>query len=416
MSYFSTLLRNPFTILGSMGIGILLGIFQKDLSLQFSFLGTLYLTVLQMSVIPLVFVLVTVGVSNLASLRKEGHSLSQFIYFSFIGLLFISSVGIITSRLFRPGEFSSPEVYEKIMRMQGVDLSRVISVTEPIEPGLTSNIKNFILQLFPENVFHAFAEGKTLQLVVFAVIFGAALGLLPKTNYQRFKEILEAAQQSLQKIITMVIFLFPIGIIFIMSAQIAQLSFEIISVLMQLIFFSLIGFAFLYLLAAFVIWKSSGLGFWHSQYATSNPVILALTTRNTLVSLPSTIESLVQNFKYSRENVEFSLPLGISLLRFGNILYFSFLAVLIAQLYNVPLGPFQYFFILLGSIVAGIATAGTSGVASLGLLAIVAEPLGLPISAALVFLILIDPIIDPFRTLTTLYCNAALVSYLNRKK
>lgn len=409
-------LRHPLTILGAIVGGVLLGLYQKEFSMEFSFIGTLYMTVLQMSVIPLVFVLVTTGVSNLFSMKEETRSSFRFIRVSCLSLLLVSGIGILAAWAFKPGEYSTPEVYERIMNIKEVDLSRVIALTDPIEPVLTDTVKNFVLQLFPENIFHAFSEGKTLQLVVFALIFGTALGLLPKKNGEKFKDILRVTQLAFQKIIAFVISLFPIGIIFITSSQISHLSFDIVSLLLRFIFFSLAGFGLLFVASSLILWKSSGTSFWKSLYAMNEPIILSLTTRNTLISMPSAIESLVKGLHFDRKRIEFSLPLSISFLRFGNILYFSFLTIMIMQLYQVPAGLFEYSFTLVGAIIAGIATAGTSGIATLGLLGIVVEPLGLPVGAALIFLTLIDPLIDPFRTLVGLHTNAALVSYLDRKK
>jgi len=109
------------------------------------------------------------------------------------------------------------------------------------------------------------------------------------------------------------------------------------------------------------------------------------------------------------------LPLGITVGRFGNVLFFSLAAVFVAQLYELPLGPSECTSILLCGALAGMATSGASGAVTLAMIMIVLEPLRLPWEAVLALFIAIDPIVDPMRTLLIVYPSCAFTAMLSER-
>ena len=103
--------------------------------------------------------------------------------------------------------------------------------------------------------------------------------------------------------------------------------------------------------------------------------------------------------------------------RYGTILTFSFAIIFVAQLYNIPLTMQGYMIVLVGSAIAGVTTTGAASISALSMMSIVFEPLGLPFGAALVLFVAVDPIIDPFRSLLTMYMNVGVTSLVvNREK
>ena len=130
------------------------------------------------------------------------------------------------------------------------------------------------------------------------------------------------------------------------------------------------------------------------------PLLLAFTTQTSLACLPSAIDSLTNGLRFESKSTNLVLPLAITLCRFGPIAYFAIATIFVSSLYQSPLGFGDILILIAGSIFAGMATSGLSGVLTLTMLSIVLSPLGLPIDAVLVLLIAIDPLINPFRTLT----------------
>ena len=84
--------------------------------------------------------------------------------------------------------------------------------------------------------------------------------------------------------------------------------------------------------------------------------------------------------------------------------------IFVAQLYGIELGAAEYISIFIGSFLAGLASAGTTGILTITLLSLVFAPLGLPLEAALVLFITIDPLVDILRTVAIVYPNCAAVA------
>jgi hypothetical protein len=124
-----------------------------------------------------------------------------------------------------------------------------------------------------------------------------------------------------------------------------------------------------------------------------------------MATLPSAITCLDDKMSFDKTTVNLTLPLGMTLGRFGNVFYFAVAVFFVVQIYGMELAAAQYATIFLGVIFAGTATAGASGIVTLSVIGIVLSPLNLPIEAVLVIFMAIDPIIDPFRTLLLVYGN-----------
>jgi hypothetical protein len=130
-----------------------------------------------------------------------------------------------------------------------------------------------------------------------------------------------------------------------------------------------------------------------------------------MATLPSAINCM-EDMKFNSPFVNLTLPLGITLVRFGNIFYFALAVFFIGQTQNILFEPIHYLVILIGVIFTGTATAGTSGFVTFSILSLVLNQLNIPIGTALVIFMVIEPIIDPFRNLLIVYVNMAATSLI----
>jgi proton glutamate symport protein len=112
--------------------------------------------------------------------------------------------------------------------------------------------------------------------------------------------------------------------------------------------------------------------------------------------------------KFERQAINVVVPLAVTVGRFGQVLYFALASLFIAQLYKADLGVGGLSIVVIGSIFAGIASSGATGIATLATMGVVLQPLGLPLDAVLVLFFAVDPIMDPFRTLCTLHTSIAV--------
>ena len=127
------------------------------------------------------------------------------------------------------------------------------------------------------------------------------------------------------------------------------------------------------------------------------------------------LNTMQKELGYDKENVDLLVPLTFSLCRIGPTVYFALATIFVAQLYEVDLGVSELLIVVLGSVLAGVATAGSSGIALLSMLAIVLAPLGLPFEAVIILFIVIDPIVAPFRVFTIVVSACAVTAMIMPK-
>jgi proton glutamate symport protein len=168
------------------------------------------------------------------------------------------------------------------------------------------------------------------------------------------------------------------------------------------------------IVAIAVIAWASGSGLIRAAQAIREPLLLAMATRSSITCIPSAMTALTRDLGYDTTRVQLLLPLGITLFRFGPVLYYAFTTIFVSQLYGISISPVGYVLVLAGAILTGLASAGTTGVLTISLLGVIFQPLGLPLEAALALLVTVDPVIDIFRTASIVVPNLAAVAVIYR--
>lgn len=399
--------KNPMTILLSVILGILVGIFLPQFGKSLTPYGTLYLSALQMTIIPYMVCIVSISIAHLLSAKKIVTSLKKIVWTFVLIAVVISVLGICIAIIMRPGQVS-----EGGFSGDNLVITREIhSLDEPIESSKSEEMMKFILDSLPKNIFFSLAEGRVLQIVIFTIIFGAALGFSPQGRRDILLPIFQGLQGIFEIIIQQVIKLLPLGIFFLFSSQVALLDIENFKVLTVFLGTTILSMLIMLLLASVIIWWRSGLPYWRSFLLMRVPLFIAASTSNSVVCMPAAIGAL--STRFNQDIIKLVVPIGISICRYGNIAYFSIIPIFVAQVYHVPLSFSDYGIIILGSVFAGITTTGASGIATLPMLGIILDPMGLPISAIMVLLIAVDPFVDVLRTLLTVYVNSAAAALVS---
>jgi len=410
------IIKSPYMIFAGLVIGFYIGIFHKSTGKILEPFGQIYLSALQMSIIPLVFVSVSTSITNLLTAHQAPAFLKHMLKVFIPMLILASFIGMIFAMVMKPGEnIGHMEDFNRIMNSSGI-MARVITVSEPIELDNAKGLLNFLKEAVPSNIFAAISDGKILQLIIFTVFFSVALGYVKEDHRQIVLNLFNVLMSVFQIIIAAVVKLLPLGVCFLVAGQLSNISAEVIYVMMKFVIMSCATLLFFFFLASIFMWRNSGVSYLKSISMMRDPIFVSLTTNSSIAAMPAAISSLVENFKFEKSVTNLIMPLGIVTCRYGSIIYFSFATIFIAQLYNLPLDIYGYFIILLGAIVGGLTTSGATGIVTLSMMNIVLEPLGLPFGAVLVLFIAIDPIIDPFRTLLIVYVNSAATALIAKRE
>lgn len=406
-------LRSPWIIAVSVLLGIYLGTCQPKFAVTIAPFGTFYLGLLKMCVLPILLSAITGSIGRLMMTSNASQSIRRILIVFPLALLLVSTTAVIIASIAGPGR-NLPEAMLKtlgaLINQSGIDLE--ISLNGPVAQSETFDINQFVLNLVPDNIFSALSEGQTLKVLVFAIIFGVALGFVQEPVTERLFEILESVYKSFNKLICWLTFLLPFGLCSLLAAQLSQLGIDVLLSMINFVIVVIFTFVFIYCLCTLIIWKQTKFSLAHVLSALREPTILALATSSSLACIPSAIASLSETLKFDRETIQLVTPLSITICRFGSVTYFALSTLFVAQLYHKELSTVHLGIIIVVSILAGMATSGATGVITLTMLDIVLSPLKLPLEAVLVLFIAIDPIMDPFRTLCIVQTGMATTAVI----
>jgi Na+/H+-dicarboxylate symporter len=406
-----SILRNPWTILGSALLAMYLGVSQPDFAKSLAPFGNIYLSLLKMCVLPLLISAITMSIGRLMISHDAVRYIKRLLVVFPIGMFIVAIVGLVTATILGPGRSLSSATLQKLgvlINKEGVDL--VISLSGPPSvpkepPGLLS----FIASMIPSNIFGSLSDGETLKVVFFSIVFGATLGIVnsKSSNPLQVFSTFDAIYKAFNKLIGWLTLLLPFGLLSLLASQIAKAGLNVIFAMVNFLVAGLIAYGIVYTISTIVIWSQVKRSLSFVFATLQDSTILALATSNAFACLPSTIAAMSDVFKFERQAVNVVVPLAVTLGRFGQVTYFTLASLFVAQIYKADLGVGGLSIVIIGSIFAGIASSGATGIATLATMSVVLQPLGLPLEAVLVLFFAVDPIMDPFRTLCTLHTGIA---------
>ncbi len=406
---------NPWAVVASLGLGFVIGVWFPDVGAALGFVGDIYVDLLKMISLPF---MVSAVIFSLQRLFREGGSGKLM---ATVGLVFtgfsvtVALIGVLTLAVLQPGTNLPAKTMQTFGNIVGNDLSAsdtVMSLQGLDEPIKSISLSEVFASLVPSNIFAALANGETLKALVFALLFGFAVGQIPARISDGLTQSLETVYHACQMIMRWLNYPLPL-ILFCMSAsQMAKTGLGPLQAMGQ---FTLAFFAasvIVLVIAVAIIWKRSNATLGQTLVAMQGPFALALATRNSATCMPSMIEGLTEQLGFARSRVELLVPLSVSLLRIGPMVYYVCAAMFIGQLYGKPFGAAELGIVVSASVLAGFASAGMSGLLTVSLVGLTCSYLGLPFEAAFILFLAVDPICDMLRTLVLVLGNSAAVTLI----
>lgn len=403
-------LLSPYSMLVGLISGILIGLFQTEWVPYIGPFGHIYLTALQMCIAPILLSAISLNIGRLIQSSLGGVYLKKIVVIMLLILLIISFVGLIAALGFKPGAELGHETLQKLGSVinkstLAPDLDVLLGKDYALKIAPESGIMKFMNRLVTDNIFKSLSNGMNLQILFFAIVFGVALGNLSKEKSIHFLEIIEAVYLSVTKIVNWLMYLLPFGLAGLLATQFSTVDIGVLFAMTKFVVIMISIYAFVFVIGSFVIAYYTGKKAWDAIMIIEKPILIALGTQSSLACIPSTISAMIRDFNLNKQVSSLLIPLGITMFRFGNVAYFAVASIFVMEIYQVEMTTAYLVIVIFGSIFAGLATAGTSGILTISMLAIVLEPLNLPLDAVLVLFIVIDPILDPFRTLCNVHTN-----------
>jgi proton glutamate symport protein len=404
------LLLNPWVVIISMILGIYIGVYYKRIAIQLSPFGNMYVSLLKMCVLPILLSAVAYSLGGLLKAHTAKTYLKRMLVVFTVTLVLTCLLGLASGIIGRPGIGINEDILGKIINDSPQRPDMEIFFFQPNDPHeRIPGLLKFFVSTIPPNIFYSLTNDRNLQVLLFAIIIGFAVGMISTKHSESLLILLDAIFNLFSKIIRWIIYALPFGLFCLMADLISQIGMDILLSMIKFIIVFHVCAVLVVIINTLVIWYRSGSSFTHVLSALKEPVILALGTRNGFATLPSALDALHEKLNFDQTSTNLLVPLGLTICRYGNVLYFAIATIFITQLYNTSLGLPGMAMALIGTIFAGMATSGATGVVILSMLAIVLQPLKLPLEAVLILFIAIDPIVEPMRTLITVHssCSAA---------
>ncbi|UCV10363.1 dicarboxylate/amino acid:cation symporter [Dechloromonas denitrificans] len=361
----------------------------KEIASYFGILTDIFLRLIKMIIAPLVFATLVAGLAGMGDSKTVGRigakALGWFVGASFCSLL----LGLVFANILRPGEGLSVALPDT-----GSALSLKTSAL---------NLKDFITHVFPKNIFEAMAANEILQILVFAVFFGLALGHLHNQTARSLVCTMEEIVHVMLKVTDYVMRFAPVGVFGAVAGAITLQGLGMLMVFGKLLisFYAALAALWIVLITAgyFVLGKDV----FRLLKLVRGPMLVGFSTASSESVYPKLMEQL-EKFGIKNRVTSFVLPLGYSFNLDGSMIYTTFAALFVAQAYNIPLTLTAQITMLL---VLMVSSKGIAGVprASLVVVAAVLPMFGLP-EAGLLLVLGIDHFLDMGRTVTNVLGNA----------
>jgi proton glutamate symport protein len=355
-------------------------------AVKLQLLGTIFLRLIRVIIAPLLFGTLVVGIAGHADLKKVGRlALKSLVYFEVVSTIALL-IGWAAISLSGAG--------------YGVSLpAAAAGETLNVAPHTATQM---ITDIFPESIAKSAAEGQVLQVVVFSVLFGMALILVPEAKRRPMLAFAESLSETMFKFTNLVMYVAPIGVFGSVAYTIGHLGLGVLLPLLKLLgtmYAALIFFVVCVLLPIAVMARVPLRRF---VQAVTEPLTIAFATASSEATLPRAMEEM-EAFGVPRETVAFVLPTGYSFNMDGAAIYQSLALIFVAQAAGMHLSVGQQLMMLLTLV---ISSKGTAGVARASLLIVfgAATSFHLPMEP-LFLLFAIDQLMDMGRTVVTVLGN-----------
>jgi len=350
--------------------------------------GKIFLASLKLLVVPLVFVSLTCGTASLDDIKKLGRiggkTLALYLFTTALAI----SIAVCMAIVMKPGV--------------GFNLTTDATFNPKDTPSLTQTI----IDIFPNNPIAAMAEGKMLQIIVFAVLFGLTLTMVGKPG-ERILNIFKDLNAVILKMVMLIMAIAPYGVFCLIAKVFALQGFTAIAPLAKYFFvvlFALMLHAFgVYPIMLKLLSGLSPLTFFKKYKAVP---MFAFSTASSNATLPITLETVEHKLGVKNSIASFTIPLGATVNMDGSAIMQGVAAIFIAQAYNLDIGLSGYLMVIFTATLASIGTAAVPG-AALIMLAMVLKQVGLPVEG-IALIIGVDRLLDMVRTAVNVTGDAAV--------
>jgi DAACS family dicarboxylate/amino acid:cation (Na+ or H+) symporter len=386
--------------------------------------GQLFLRLLLMTVIPLVFSSLVVGVAGIGDVRKLGRVGLKCLAYTVIISAISVVIGLTLANTIRPGERIDPATAQALQERYGTDASKRIEDAQ--KPAKKKSVLTTVVEtIVPTNPIAAIAgvkedpkEGDTpnmIHLMFFALILGVATTMISTSVSAPFVRGLEALYEISAKIIDIIMKFAPFAVACLLFNNTARFGLDLLWALAWFVVTVLAGLAIhmfgVYSLSVYFLSRLSPLDFFRRV---KTVMLTAFSTSSSNATLPTALRVSEENLGVPREINSFVLTVGATANQNGTALYEGVTVLFLAQLAGIDLTLGQQIMVAYLAILGGIGTAGVPS-GSIPFIVLVLVTVG--VNPALIAIILgVDRILDMCRTTLNVTGDITAATYVARSE
>ena len=376
-------------------------------------LGTAFIRALTMIVIPLVVASLVVGASSLGDIRRLGRIGGKTLGYYLLTTALAVALGLVLSNLVKPGAGVDPATRDSLSAQFQGQAEGNMQIAAQAPP-----LKDVLLNIIPRNPVQSAATFDILPLIFFAVIFGAALSVLPEAKKDPVIRFFDGVNEASMVVIGWIMVTAPYAVFALIASITAQFGLDLLRSLMiyglvvvaGLAIHGLITIGFMVRFAA----KVKPLQFFKRI---SGVPLFAFSTSSSNATLPVTMATAENQLGVSKEVSSFVLPLGATINMDGTALYQAVAVMFIAQIYGFQMDLGAQMTVVLTATLASIGTAGVPGAGVIMLIAILQTVgLGDRVESGIALILGIDRILDMLRTVVNVTGDLSCAAFVARSE
>jgi Na+/H+-dicarboxylate symporter len=363
-------------------LGFIVGLLLGDKAAYLKPIGDIFIRCLRLIVVPLILATLITGVASAGDVRKIGKLGVKTIVYFLVTTTMAVLIGLGVANLINPGK--------------GISLGEATTITKP-DPVSPSQM---LVNMFPINPMESLATGNVLQIIVFAIFFGAALSMAGDRGTP-VAEFFKSLTEVMFKLSDIVIKFAPYGVFALIAWTSGKYGLDLLLPMGKIIIAVLIGcivhILVTYTFAVRVIGKVNPIHFFKKVM---EPALVGFSTCSAAAAFPFSMRAQDQ-LGVSKNVSGFTLPMALTINMDGTALYQAVGAIFVANAFGIELTLIQQATIVATAVLASVGTASIPG-GGLIMLTLVLESVGLPLEG-IAIVAGIDRILDMFRTTTNIF-------------
>ncbi len=377
--------------------------------------GTIFIKSLKLVAIPLVFLSLIKGITSMSDMAKLSSIGGKTIVFYTATTVVSITLGLLVANSFKPGNTFPPEKRAELLEQYSNKTENIKAEAGKVkkQPALQP-----LIDVIPGNIVKASMDnGKMLQVIFFALIFGISMVLVGKEKVKPLKAVIEASDAVILKIIDIIMLLAPYGTFALLGGLIVDFSgdaalFQALAWYVLCVLGALLSLVFIFYPTLIAIFKPFKLNDFFKQML---PVQLtAFSTSSSAATLPLTMSKATKDLNVPKNVAEFVLPVGVTINMDGTGCYQAIAAVFIAQVMGMDLSIAAQLSIVATALASSIGTPGIPG-GSIIMLTVILGTAGIPMEG-IALILGVDRLLDMCRTVVNVTGDVTIASILGKQQ